>query len=104
MKGDDTKKARPSSEEQLAALAAMPDDQIDYSDIPPLADEFWTNAVRGKFYRPVKQHLSVRIDADVVDWLKKNATGDKRGYQSRMNQILRTAMIESMKTKASASK
>jgi hypothetical protein len=46
-------------EEQLAALAALPDDQIDLSDAPELSDEQRANAERGKFYRPLKQHLSV---------------------------------------------
>ena len=95
-------KPKKTVEEQLAALAALPDDRIDLSDAPELSDEQWANSERGKFYRPLKQHLSVRIDADVVDWLKKNANGDERGYQSRMNHILRTAMIESMKMNISA--
>jgi uncharacterized protein (DUF4415 family) len=103
MKGSDMRtKPKKTMEEQLAALAALPDEQIDLSDAPELPDEQWVNSVRGKFYRPVKQHLSVRIDADIVDWLKNNPNGGERGYQSRMNQILRTAMIESMKMNASA--
>ena len=36
---------------QLKALAAMPDSEIDTSDIPPLPDSFWENGVRGKYYR-----------------------------------------------------
>ena len=90
---------KKTMEEQLAALAALPDEQIDLSDAPELTDEQWANSVRGKFYRPLKQHLSVRIDADVVDWLKKSANGQDRGYQSRMNRILRNAMLESIRTK-----
>ena len=50
-------------------------------------------AERGKFYRPLKQQLTVRIDADVVAWLK----GQGKGYQSRLNQILRTAMLNTPK-------
>jgi hypothetical protein len=41
-------------EENLKSLAAMPDDEIDYSDIPPLPDELWEKAVRNPFYRPTK--------------------------------------------------
>ena len=82
--------------EELAALAAMPDDQIDLSDAPELSDEAWEGAIHGKFYRPLKQQLTIRIDADIVDWLKKQGGGG-RGYQSRLNQILRSVMIDSLK-------
>ena len=43
---------------ELAALAVLPDDKIDYSDIPPLTEKFWENAVRNPFYRPVKQQVT----------------------------------------------
>ena len=51
--------------------------------------QMWTNAVRGRFYRPVKQAVSLRLDADVLAWLKKD--GD--GYQTRVNQMLRERML-----------
>jgi uncharacterized protein (DUF4415 family) len=102
MKGSDMRtKHKKTTEEQLAALAALPDEQIDLSDAPELSDEQWANSVRGKFYKPVKRHLSVRIDADIVEWLKSHPSGGERGYQSRMNQILRAAMIESVKMNVS---
>jgi uncharacterized protein (DUF4415 family) len=75
---------------QVAALASMPDERIDYSDIPPLKDRFWKNAVRNPFYRPVKQQLTVRLDADVVAWLREQG----KGYQTRINALLRAAMME----------
>jgi uncharacterized protein (DUF4415 family) len=75
---------------ELKALAAKPDSEIDYSDIPALTDEFWKNAVQNPFYRPTKTHASVRIDSDVMAWLKSQG----RGYQTRMNAILRAAMIQ----------
>ena len=101
MRGKDmkTKTPKKTMDDELAALAAMSDDDIDFSDIPELTDEEWSRAVRGKFYRPVKQQLTVRIDADVLDWLKRQ-TASGRGYQSRMNQILRAAMMDSMRSKA----
>jgi len=71
------------------ALANRPDSEIDYSDIPPSTREDWVGAVRGKFYRPVKRQLTVRIDADVIAWLR----GFGKGYQSRLNAILRSAML-----------
>jgi uncharacterized protein (DUF4415 family) len=75
---------------QVAALATMPDDKIDYSDIPPLKDRFWKHAVRNPFYRPVKRQLTVRLDADVVAWLREQG----KGYQTRINALLRAAMLE----------
>lgn len=74
---------------ELEALAAMDDADIDTSDIPELGEEFWQNAERGRFYRPVKQSTTVRIDADVLHWLKMGG----RGYQTRINAILRAAMM-----------
>ena len=59
-----------SVRKELTALAAMPESEIDFSDLPATTAQDWQGAVRGKFYRPVKQQLTVRIDADVVEWLK----------------------------------
>jgi uncharacterized protein (DUF4415 family) len=74
---------------ELKALAALPDEHIDTSDIPSLPEAFWENAVRNPFYRPVKQQVTVRVDGDVLAWLR--STG--RGYQSKLNGILRQAMV-----------
>lgn len=71
---------------QLSALEALPDDQIDTSDIPEIRD--WSDARRGLFYRPVKQQITLRLDADVVSWFKKQAP-DGRGYQTKINRALR---------------
>ena len=71
-------------------IAAMPDSQIDYSDIPPLSANFWKNAVRNPFYRPLKRQVTVRLDADVIAWLRLPG----KGYQSRLNRLVRTAMLE----------
>ncbi len=73
---------------QLDTLAAMPCDAIDTSDIPELPEAFWQKAEQGKFYRPVKQQLTLRLDADVVAWFKSNAS-DKLGYQTHINRALR---------------
>jgi len=80
--------------EEIAALAARPDSEIDFSDIPPLTEEFFQNAVRGRFYRPVKTSTTVRVDADVLHWLRSKG----KGYQTRLNAILRMAMVEELKT------
>ncbi len=63
-------KLTPASKRKLAKLAGRPDSEIDFSDIPPLPDSFWKNTVRNPFYRPVKQQLTVRLDADIVAWLR----------------------------------
>lgn len=81
---------------RLAALAKMPDNKIDYSDIPPLTDKFWKNAVRNPFYKPTKQVTTVRVDSDVLLWLK----GQGKGYQTRINAILRNAMLRDIDQKA----
>lgn len=74
---------------ELMALAAKPDGEIDFSDIPATTEGDWKGAERGKFYRPVKRQLTVRIDADIVEWLKSEG----QGYQTRMNAILRREML-----------
>jgi uncharacterized protein (DUF4415 family) len=65
------------------------DARIDTSDIPPLGDEFFANASRNPFYRPLKQSTTVRLDADILAWLKAQGPG----YQTRLNAILRAAML-----------
>lgn len=76
---------------ELAALSGKSDEDIDYSDIPDTSNQDWSGVVRGRFYRPVKQQLTVRIDADVLEWLKNDG---EKGYQKRLNAILRQAMLE----------
>lgn len=71
---------------QLQALERMKDEGIDFSDIPEKLD--WSNAVVGKFYRPVKKSLTIRVDADVLAWVKSSG----KGYQTRINTYLREAM------------
>ena len=78
---------------ELKALEAMPDESIDFSDIAPLDDAFWKNAVRNPFYKPVKTSTTVRVDSDVLAWLK----GQGKGYQTRINAILRDAMLRSIR-------
>jgi uncharacterized protein (DUF4415 family) len=92
----DPKNPPPLSDQQKAELEAvksLPDEEIDYSDIPPLGDEFWKNAVRNPFYKPTKTSTTVRLDSDVLMWLKSKG----RGYQTRINAILRDAMLRELK-------
>lgn len=85
----------PRREAELKALANQSDDDIDYSDIPATDDAQWAEAVRGEFYRPLKTQASVRIDADVMEWLKRPG----KGYQTRLNAILREAMLRDQNKK-----
>jgi uncharacterized protein (DUF4415 family) len=71
---------------EIEALKRLRDEEIDLSDIPPLRS--WRKAVVGKFYRPVKRSVTIRLDADVLAWLKGQGTG----YQTRINTLLRKAM------------
>ncbi|WP_254493973.1 BrnA antitoxin family protein [Bartonella sp. B1099] len=78
---------------EIDELAAMPESATDHSDIPPLDDAFWKNAVRNPFYKPTKTVTTVRVDSDVLAWLKSQG----KGYQTRINAILRDAMLRSMR-------
>jgi len=71
-------------------LAERPDSDIDLTDIPEIR-EIPSDAVIGKFYRPKKATVTIRLDADVVAWLK--AAGE--GYQTRINAYLRQLMRQS---------
>jgi uncharacterized protein (DUF4415 family) len=77
---------------ELKALAARPDSEIDYSDIPPLTNDVLSRVANHPLYRPHKTHATVRIDTDIILWLKRQG----KGYQTRMNAILRDAMIKNM--------
>jgi uncharacterized protein (DUF4415 family) len=82
---------------RLKKLADKPDNEIDFSDIPELGEEFWRKAIRNPFYRPVKKQLTLRLDADVIAWLRQQG----KGYQTRANALLRAAMLEDVNEKAS---
>jgi uncharacterized protein (DUF4415 family) len=75
---------------EINALAAMPEAKIDTSDIPELPPGAWKNAVQGKWYRPMKQAVSIRLDADVLAWLKSKGNG----YQTKVNGFLRERMLK----------
>ena len=89
----------PLTEEQkirLEALANKKDEDIDLSDIPELTDKFWKNARHiplSEMFRMRKNSTTVRLDADILLWLKSFG----KGYQTRMNAILREAMLKELK-------
>lgn len=72
---------------ELAALEAMPDRQIDTSDIPEMTDEDWKHGpvYIGLHYRPGKKSVTIRLDADLVKWFKAQG----KGWQTKMNWVLR---------------
>jgi len=77
----------PISKERLAEIAAIPDEEIDTSDIPELGPDFWANC---RVVEPkTKQVVSIRFDREVLEWFKAQG----KGYQTRMNAVLR-AYIE----------
>lgn len=77
----------PSLEAQMANLKQKSDDEINFSDIPEILD--WSNAVRGKFYRPLKEQVSIRLDADVLAWFRNK----EEKYQTAINSVLREYML-----------
>jgi uncharacterized protein (DUF4415 family) len=99
MKKGTSKALTKEQKAELKELAALPDDQIDTSDIPEVLD--WSDAKRSLFYRPVKQQLTLRLDADVVTWFKRRAPGG-RGYQTDINRALREYVRQHRKHEADA--
>ena len=80
------KKLTSKQRREIAAIAAQKDAEIDFTDLPEVLD--WSKAEVGKFFRPPKKPVTMRLDADVIEWLK--AFGP--GYQTRANSLLRHAM------------
>lgn len=86
VKGKLTRRLSKEQKKDIAAIRAMRDEDIDLSEIPEVVD--WSGAEMGKFHRPPKKSVTIRLDGDVIDWLK----GYGRGYQTRVNLLLRHAM------------
>jgi uncharacterized protein (DUF4415 family) len=80
------KKLDTARKREIAAIAAKTDSTIDFSEMPEVLD--WTDAEVGRFYRPIKRPVTMRLDGDVIDWLKSYG----RGYQTKVNLLLRHAM------------
>ncbi|OHD18757.1 MAG: hypothetical protein A2086_05800 [Spirochaetes bacterium GWD1_27_9] len=76
---------KPISDERFNELSAVKDDEIDCSDIPEIDKDFFKTH---ELLAPIKKEkITIRIDSDVLKWLKKT---NKKGYQSVINQIIRT--------------
>ena len=76
-----------SAEERkrLLAVSKQNEENVDASDAPPLSEAELQRAVRGRFYRPTKTQVTLRIDAGVIDWFKRNTP---QGYQTDINRVL----------------
>jgi uncharacterized protein (DUF4415 family) len=81
---------------ELEALAALPEDKINTVETPEQKD--WSGARRGLFFRPVKRQLTLRLDADVIDWFKTHAPNGE-GYQTRINSALREYVAQHQTTR-----
>ena len=84
--GELMKKLTKEQKREIRAIAAKRDEDIDFSDAAAVVD--WSGAEIGKFYRPTKKPVTMRLDSDVIAWLK----ADGRGYQTKANWLLRQAM------------
>ena len=89
-----TPKLTPELLAESERLAALSDDSIDLSDMPEVTD--WSGWTRGKFYRPVKKQVTLRVDADLLEWFKAKQ-GGTRGYQTAINAALRKFVAEEMR-------
>ena len=83
-----TRELTAEEKAELEALRDRPDSEIDLTDLdsPPRTD--FSGGIRGAFYRPIKKPVAMRLDADVLDWFKRQGPG----YQTRINEILREHM------------
>ena len=85
-KREHMRKLTKEQKRDIRAITAKRDGDIDFSDAPAVLD--WSGAEIGKFYRPKKKPVTMRLDSDVIAWLK----ADGRGYQTKANWLLRHAM------------
>jgi len=89
------RKLTKEQKRDAAAIVAKKDADIDFSDAQRVVD--WSGAEVGKFYRPAKKPVTMRLDVDVLEWLR----ADGRGYQTKANQLLRHAMLHFSQKKLS---
>ena len=92
----EAKTALAGQQADLKKLKEMPDADIDFSELPELTETFWKNAAPNPFYRPVKKQITLRIDADILAWLRQQGA---EGYQSRLNALLRNVMLRDLESK-----
>ncbi len=81
--------------DNLKTIAETGDAKIDTSDIPELTAADFARAIPNPYYRPVKKAINARLDADILAWLQSKG----KGYQTRMNQLLRQAMLQEIQSR-----
>jgi uncharacterized protein (DUF4415 family) len=86
MKKRISKPLTPEQRTEIDALAELPEDRIATGDIPEQRD--WSGARRSLLFRPVKQQITLRLDADVLDWFRRHPRKNE-GYQTNINRALR---------------
>jgi uncharacterized protein (DUF4415 family) len=91
MKKETSKSLTPRQQAEISALAALPDDRIETGDIAEQRD--WRGAKRGALFRPVKRQITLRIDADLIDWFRRKQ-GSGSGYQTSINRALRAYVTQ----------
>ena len=74
--------------DEIRALMDKSEDDIDTKEQPEMTD--WAGAERGKFYRPIKQQVTLRLDVDLLEWFKSRGSH----YQTRINAALRQFIEE----------
>jgi predicted DNA binding CopG/RHH family protein len=78
---------------ELEALAAMPDEQIDFSDIPEITDEQWATSVRGLPPRTETRHISIRLSTTDLDIANKLAAAKGLPYQTYIKSLLHESLL-----------
>jgi uncharacterized protein (DUF4415 family) len=86
MKREHSNPVPPEIQAEIDALVTS--QQPIRTDLIPEATGDWSNAKRGLFYRPIKQQITLRLDADLIDWFKNHHPQDE-GYQTSINRALR---------------
>ena len=80
-------KLTDQQKEELKALEAIPDEDIDYSDIPEMTEEERKNARKFSFYKPDWHDITLRLDRNVINWFVKSAENDDEAAKV-INQVL----------------
>jgi len=98
MKKKSTTKRSEIDHTDWKRIDAMKDEDIDFSEIPEATPEMFARAILRRNFKPIprKKQLTLRIDSDVVDWYKNQG----RGYQTRINALLRAYMNEHQRSPA----
>lgn len=87
-----SRKTDHRAQQEIDQLSKLDEDAIDTRDMPEVSD--WSGAERGRFYRPPKKQVTLRIDADLLAWFRDHS----HHYQTRINAVLREYVEHHRKT------